>query len=372
MYWILLFLYILFFTLIFVNIDAKKYIIFIVITLSILAYNFDPIYAYSYGESYYTDLIRIFNEMESFRQLNDEYLYESAPLSRAYIWLFAMLNNDNLLILFTCIFVYTIGLSSIYKIGKRNKCSNRIILFSIFMSVSLYNYLLVISNIRYLLALTIFFVILYLDLVNRKKLYWIGYVIDILFHPGIILFVIIRFLITNKIKYTVLFLFFIYLCFNFFIENIFSILINISDVFFSGLQSKMLVYKEISNFSQPILSFYVFSIIQLVTLSIVIYDIKKYITMDYFKGYERFVNMGIIIIIISVLLLSNYQIFYRITAILYLYLPVVSMLDLMNLKIQKKKYTAILRYIIFYILILVNLVYYFGQKYGYHILMFSN
>lgn len=372
MYWVLLSLYILFFLLIFININAKKYIFFIVITLSILAYNFDPIYVYGFGDNYYTDLIRIFNEIESVRQLNDEYLYESAPLSKIYISLFAILNDNNLLPFFTCIFVYSIGLYSIYKIGKKSKCSNRLILCSIFMSVSLYNYLMVITNIRYLLALTIFFVILYLDLVCKKRIYCIGYIIDILFHPGIIILLIIRFLTLKNIKNSVMILFMMYICFNFFLDDIFNILINISNVFFSGLQSKMLIYRDIGNFEKPTMSFYIFSIIQLSILSIVIYDIKKYIKVNYFTSYKYFINIGILIVIISVMMLSNYQLLYRITAILYLYLPVIAMLDVMNLRIQRKKYLMVSRYIIFGILIFISCIFYFGQEYGYNILMFSN
>ena len=240
MYWILLLCYIIFFLGVFININAKKYIFFIISVLSILAYNYDPIYAYE-KLGFYSDLYRIFNDVDMFRYMGNEYIgYMTAPLSRIYISFFAIFDNNSWLPFTTCIIYYGLYLFFIYKLGRDNRIKNRYILVVIFFVVAITNYSVIIGNIRYPIATVIYIVCLYYDLVKDKKIYCLGYVISILIHPGIFIYLLIRCLVKEKLKKSIAIAVVLIILLNF-TEEILSVLAIFSPVFFGDILSKFLL-----------------------------------------------------------------------------------------------------------------------------------
>lgn len=363
MYWLLLLCYIMFFLCIFININAKKYIFFIVTILSILAYNYDPVYAYE-KLGFYSDLYRIFNDIDMFRYMGDEYVgYMTAPLSRIYISFFSNFENNSWLPFTTCIIYYGLYLLFIYKLGIDNRIKNRYILVVIFFVVAITNYSVIIGNIRYPIATVIYIVCLYYDLVKDKKIYCLGYVISILIHPGIFIYLLIRCLVKEKLKKSIAIAVVLIILLNF-TEEILSVLAIFSPVFFGDILSKFLLYKDISNFAEPTISVYIIYILIIVVMMILIYLVKQQLNKIENNDYNRLINILILDIIITIGFIYNYQLLGRIISLGVTSLPILMLLDF---KYNNKK-----NRIFYYIIIcLIYLFFYFGQTYGYNGLTFG-
>lgn len=363
MYWLLLLCYIIFLGVIFININAKKYIFFIVSVLSILAYNYDPIYAYE-KLGFYTDLYRIFNDVDMFRYMGDEYIgYMAAPLSRLYISFFAIFDSNSWLPFTTCIIYYGLYLFFIYKLGKDNKIKNRYILVVIFFVVSITNYSIIIGNIRYPIATIIYVICLYYDLVKNRKIYYLGYIISILIHPGTFLYLLLRCLVKEKFKKSIVISVLLIILLNF-IEEILSVLSVLSPVFFGDILSKFLLYRDVNNFDEPTIYMYIMYILILIIISILIYVVKRQLDIIENKDYKSLINLLILDIIITVGFISNYQLLGRILSLGIALLPILMLLDF--------KYNNNRNRIYYYIIIsFIYLYFYFGQTYGYNGLTFG-
>lgn len=363
MYWLLLLCYIIFFLCMFININVKKYIFFIVSVLSILAYNYDPIYAYE-KLGFYSDLYRIFNDVDMFRYMGSEYIgYMTAPLSRMYISFFAIFDDNSLLPFVTCIIYYGIYLFFIYKLGINNDIKNKYILVVIFFVVSITNYSVIIGNIRYPIATMIYVICLYYDLVKDKKIYCLGYIISILMHPGTFIYLLIRCLVKEQLKKSIVISVLLIILLNF-IEEILSILAIFSPVFFGDILSKFLLYKDISNFAEPTISIYIIYILIIAVISVLIYVVKRQLYIMKNNKYNRLINLLILDIIITMGFISNYQLLGRILSLGISILPILMLLDF--------KYNNNSHHIYYYIIIsFIYLFFYFGQTYGYNGLTFG-
>jgi len=353
----------------FSNISIKKYIFLSIAFLAIFAYNFDPIYVYN-RYNHYTDLVRIFEDVDSFRVMGYEYYgYMSAPLSRLYISFFGIFFSDNNILVFTTVvIIYLTNLYILYRIGKDNKCDNNSILFSMFLFIGMFNYLSAVVNIRYPIVISIFFMILYFDLVLNRKLVKIVYFLLILMHPGSIIFFIIRLITRTRLKYSLIFIVLSFSLLNFFMDKIFIYIINSGFYFFTDLQLKFLMYTDMSNFDEATYSYFIINIIKLIYVAMLIHDIKKYLSKDWIYKYKKYVNFSILTSIISVLciLINNYQLLIRISDILIMYICVFSMLVLNQIKKQNKR-LFLLKYISMWIVLFIYLIFYFGQTYGYNL-----
>lgn len=363
MYWLLLLCYIIFFFGVFININAKKYIFFIVSVLSILAYNYDPIYAYE-KLGFYSDLYRIFNDMDMFRYMGDEYMgYMTAPLSRMYISFFVIFDDNSLLPFVTCIIYYGIYLFFIYKLGINNDIKNKYILVVIFFVVSITNYSVVIGNIRYSIATMIYVICLYYDLVKDKKIYCLGYIISILMHPGTFIYLLIRCLVKEQLKKSIVISVLLIILLNF-IEEILSVLSILSPVFFGDILSKFLLYKDVSNFDEATTSTYMIYILIIAVISILVYIVKKQLNVVGNNDYNRLMNLLILDIIITVGFIFNYQLLSRILSLGITLLPILMLLDFKCNNNKNRMY--------YYIVIsFIYLFFYFGQTYGYNGLTFG-
>lgn len=342
---------------------CQKIYFFIVSVLSILAYNYDPIYAYE-KLGFYTDLYRIFNDVDMFRYMGDEYIgYMAAPLSRLYISFFAIFDSNSWLPFTTCIIYYGLYLFFIYKLGKDNKIKNRYILVVIFFVVSITNYSIIIGNIRYPIATIIYVICLYYDLVKNRKIYYLGYIISILIHPGTFLYLLLRCLVKEKFKKSIVISVLLIILLNF-IEEILSVLSVLSPVFFGDILSKFLLYRDVNNFDEPTIYMYIMYILILIIISILIYVVKRQLDIIENKDYKSLINLLILDIIITVGFISNYQLLGRILSLGIALLPILMLLDF--------KYNNNRNRIYYYIIIsFIYLYFYFGQTYGYNGLTFG-
>lgn len=356
----------------FTNISIKKYIFLSILFLAIFAYNFDPIYVYN-RYNYYTDLIRIFEDVDSFRAMGYEYYgYMSAPLSRLYISFFGIFFSDNNILVFTTVvIIYFVNFYILYRIGKDNKCDKNNIMFNMFLFMGIFNYLSAVVNIRYPIVISIFFMILYFDLVLNYKWVKVVYFLLILMHPGSIIFFIIRLITRTKLKYSLIYSIISLILLNLFMDKIFIYIINLGMDFFIDMQGKFLTYADMSNFDEATYSYFIINIIKLVYVVILIYDIKKYLSKDWICRYRKYINFSILISMISFLciIFNNYQLLIRISDILIMYICVFSMLVLNKIK-EKNKKMFLLKYYFMWILLVIYLMFYFGQTYGYNIFIY--
>lgn len=155
-------LFIIFLLLIFKKSRFNFVYIITCILLSIISFNFDPIKAYL-DNGDYTDLYRFYEVLDRTRLLGWTYIsnhpdYKSLFLARIYVYLLSYLKSNAFLPAITCLIVYGLIFSIIYKFSQRIKTSKNImILTSIFFLITI-NFRSIITNIRNPIVFCVFFV----------------------------------------------------------------------------------------------------------------------------------------------------------------------------------------------------------------------
>ncbi len=155
----------------------KQYIVIFVFLLSVMAFFFDPIKAWI-NNGNYTDLYRFYLDMNAFRAHgwdgNNVYFrtaYYNVPLVKLLVYAVSWTNCYGLLAMIASLIAYG-GLGQVLiDIQKTDHQSNQYAAIRFFIFVALINYKVVITNIRMPIGLTLFFIILYLDLVKKVPFY---------------------------------------------------------------------------------------------------------------------------------------------------------------------------------------------------------
>ena len=168
------------------------------IILSIMAYHLEPLKSLDIYR-YYTHIdIAQQNGLFFIFNHND---YSTLPVAGLYISIFALLKNKFLLPMVTCFCYYFFISNIVIDYSQKNNKSKigTMIFLILFYTVS--NYLGVISGIRNPMAISLFSYVLYKDLImnsNFKKCL-VVYVLLCMFHPSVLIMLIIRlFLILNR------------------------------------------------------------------------------------------------------------------------------------------------------------------------------
>lgn len=368
MYEALLMIFIVYGAMLFFNIRAKYYLSTLAFVLSILAYGYDPLRAY-YEYGIYTDLVRISNDIDMFRLYGDDYAaYVAAPLSRWYVSSFALFSENSLIASVSAMLFYGSSFTILYRVGRAENADEKTISAAGFLLVAITNYNSVIGNIRYPIATAVFVGLFYLDAIRHSIKARILYIVLPLFHPGSIIYLLMR-LVTRK-KMLSVFLFFLALAGILFanIELVFSILIGFADIYFQDMQSKLEVYSDVSNFSEPTAAIYVWSFLQVIYLVYLLIDVCRYATSEWRTSTRLFRNFIWFMILLSVSSVMNYQFMLRLFTPAFLFIPILFLQDIENLRKAGKKITA--RYALMCAMIGIAFVFYFGQTYGYHALTF--
>ena len=368
MYEILLMIFIVYGVMLLFRIRSKYYLSSLVFVLSLLAYGYDPVRAY-YEYGIYTDLFRIFNDVDMFRLYGDDYVaYMAAPLSRWYVSFFSLFSENSLIAAVSAFLFYGISFTILYRIGRAENADEKTIAAAGFLLVAITNYSVVIGNIRYPIATAIFVGLFYLDAHRNSIKAKLLYLFLPLFHPGSIIYLLMR-SVTRK-KMFLVFLFFLVLAGVLFIniDIIFSALISFADIFFQDMQSKLEVYSDVSNFSEPTAAIYVWFFLQVIYLVYLLIDVCRYATSEWRTSTRLFRNFIWFMIFLSVSSVMNYQFMLRLFTPAFLFIPILFLQDIENLRKAGKKITT--RYALMCVIVGIAFMYYFGQTYGYHSLTF--
>lgn len=164
------------------------------VILSILAYNLEPFRK--------LDIYRYYTQIDIGMQSGFTYIlkhkdFAALPTAGMYVSLFVILKNKFLLPMVTCFIYYFFISDIIIKYSKINKKNKFGLIISLIAFYTISNYLGVVSGIRNPMAISLFCYFLYKDLIfneNFKKSLII-YILLCLFHPSVIVLLIIRFLI---------------------------------------------------------------------------------------------------------------------------------------------------------------------------------
>ena len=303
------------------NFNKKMYMGIVLISISFYAYIYDPPVTF--------DLYRHFLALDSIR-LYGEYslVYLTAPLSREYFFLIAKFNDNHLLPVVTSLLIYLISFFVINKACKKFGVVGNRELFVIFLFVALYEYPLMLSNIRYPLALALFSLFFYYDVFEQKKYFRMLYILLLFLHPGTAILIGLRILSCLKRRYIFLILMVGTIAAYLIGDNLLIIVLNIiapvlnNDVFVTGMHDMFLNYTSEDAFRvAPVML--VPEILRSIFLLAVIVSVKCFCKENFIKYNDFFVfcSLGIFVAYITLLTgISNGNIFSRIGV----YYPIMS------------------------------------------------
>ena len=342
-------LYILYIILYLININNKIYKIFICITLPFPMYFYNPIDVYNYnltGYGGYSDAYRIFNEMDLFRHWGWDSVttYDGAIFSKIYKYFFSLLNDNNILLVFNVFIVYFLALYIIGKMKRYFVSNDKIERFLILYLIIFSNYYMIATNIRQQLALTICFVILFFDLLEKRYFYrcLLGYIAVSLLHPSLLVIILLRMVILLSYKKILLVgIIFIGFCYMY-LDLIVSILINSNIDFLSELAAKQIGYSEYEIFrvNPP------FKIaIGIVDINMIISSLCliKYLKLEMFYKYNSLIKLVMILGIIGLItIILDAQFLGRIEFLGIYLLSIYIYIYIQNFKRDNKKYIKLI------------------------------
>ncbi len=167
----------------------KLYIFLLAVGLAVLAYHMEVL-----PES---DLANHHDWIESFREKKLSILYPFSRLnigSFLYFWLLSFLPDNNYFQAISVFICYILMFSLAYRVCKDNDAPKSVFLVCIATILTAYNFYLMANCIRYWLVFSVFFYLLYNELIRKKSklLIWAGYVLLVFFHYGALLLIAAR------------------------------------------------------------------------------------------------------------------------------------------------------------------------------------
>lgn len=186
----------------FIRIDTKVYCAMIIIYSAIFLYNFDPYLPLQANPIYSVDSIRYFATIDNFRVLGDSYdKYAGSPLSRLYLYGFSQLFSDNNLIYPITIFIYYgVSFYILYKFAKKNSFSIYATNVTMILFFVTSDVMKTIEGIRYPIAVSLFMLVFYYDVIVSKRYIAILYIIPFLMHTGTIMLIVLRVMSSLEMK----------------------------------------------------------------------------------------------------------------------------------------------------------------------------
>lgn len=356
----------------------KLFILMITLLLSILAFFYNPIRAYNNGN--YTDLYRFFVTMDAYRLVpfnNNVSLlqeYNNIPVMKVLIFIISRTGINNLLPFISCFLVYGIMGFIIYKISKKYDISPKVMGSSFFIFICLFNYTMVISNIRMPIGLSILFLTFYYDIFvkGKRSFYYLGYLLCCLIHPVFYIFVFLRILLLFVNKFTNKIIYFMILICSMFMGHLINILSKFTNLyFFEYIYSKLDLYFNIWNGNNYSFLVVFPAVLNLIVLCYFLFLSKKYIKKD--SSEKKFYNLSLIFLLFTIGSYSNYIFFQRFSwIIIYFIIYWYMFLKSYSLSTQNNSSTKLsipLYNLVIIGIVIVNLVLYF-LTYQYNILTF--
>lgn len=200
MYYLLLSMYIIYIVLFFIKIKSGFYWKIINLTIPIPIIFFDPIETYIV-KGYYVDTVRIFNEINLFREngWTGTDVYDNFILSKIYIFIFSYLDKDYnfLLPVINAFIIYFLVFFILKKAARYFDVSDNVLKCSILYATLMASYFNITTNIRYPLAIAILLICIFYDLIKQKHriICFVMYFFILMLHPGTIIIFIVRILV---------------------------------------------------------------------------------------------------------------------------------------------------------------------------------
>ena len=381
---VLLFLFVLFFFLSKTTLVRKprRYLLFVSLCLSIMAFLFNPIKGWETNGNY-TDLYRFYSDMKIFQTVgwngnSAEFRteYNTIPVIKVLVYSIAQIGVFGLLASLTCAFVYGLFGKLALKLSRDEELRPQVAIMAFLMFVALANYKAVITNIRMPIGMVIFLIVSYYDLIREKRNLWVilGYISLLGIHSVFIIFIVVRVLSILMKKYSAWIICLIAVTSGTMLTYIVGILQRFeSNAYVDSILYKIAYYTvgTKSDYSEPSIVF--LGVIKIVTMIVMILYLSKH-KVDVYNRYKRFIEFGLLFSMVCIGTAWNYYLFMRMTNYLWLLIP---MLYIM-LKCENREASHGSRFslvnkntvnFVLYSTLILHLVYYF-LSYQYRVLCF--
>ena len=188
------------------KIPIKLYMMWIMTIFSMIAFLYDPFIQARLDGGAGLDLCRHFDSLDLIRLGLDDGLYIEAPLSALYLKIIAHTFEDNNFLPLISIWIYY-GLvfftcNKFFHLLQLNTSLQRFTICMILMCGVFFG---VMNNIRYPLAIAIFFLGLYYDVTKKYIFTVLLYCLAALMHPGSIMLLIVRCISMIRLKFSIVF-----------------------------------------------------------------------------------------------------------------------------------------------------------------------
>lgn len=284
----------------------------LVLALSVMAFYVKPLET--------DDLLRYYNSLDLLRkkslsgyfdlQRNGYGNFDAVPVCGLYFFFVSKLGNNNFLPAITIFLTYGSMLLVIWRFANYYKKSKLYIFVGTFFLLSTYWYYDTCSGIRNGLAFAVAMFCLYFDLVEKKKIFCLGYFVAMGIHSAAVIFLGLRLLTEINMRLRLKILNAISLVGIFFGSYIIEFLGKIfNNSFFEVLLEKTAINKvRVISFTSGVT---ILSIALLLAVIIMCIYMNYRINMDDVKNVESINYFFILLLFFSVGSLSSYLIFTR-------------------------------------------------------------
>lgn len=297
MYYLLLLMYIIYIILFFIKIKSSIYWKIINLTIPIPIIFFDPIETYII-KGYYVDTVRIFNEINLFREngWTGTDIYDNFILSKVYIFMFSYLDKDYnfLLPVVNACIIYFLVFFVLKILAKYFNVNDNILKCSILYATLMASYFNITTNIRYSLAIAILLICIFYDLIKQKYkiICFIMYLVILMLHSGTIIIFVTRILVAlPKIVSGCIILILLFLGGN----TIISLLSLLPIDVVLGMIAKLNAYSDVN--AEQDVTIYLLVTTLSVNIGIILLSILlgKYLKRDIYLKYRNFIQFVILL-----------------------------------------------------------------------------
>jgi len=291
------------------------YFLLSILIISILAYNFIP--------SIDLDLFRhfeMFNSLKTggYSALINSHWFRTQPVFAIYVYILGFFGKSNILPAVSSFIIYGSILFLYNKIISKSKYYLLFGTLFFFYLLSNLSFLAVNSGIRNILAITLFIIILYIDLIKNYKPVIFLYFFVILIHNSVIILVLLRFFsfFFKKIKF---FPSLVLILWPFFFDLVIDFLLNLNliDLFQSILlQAQSYIYGGTNPINST--SLIIMRVLQLFTFFLFILILFRY----YPKNQSRFAVYYFYCFLFIISSFSYFDIFIRLSNFLIISFPI--------------------------------------------------
>lgn len=363
---------------------ANQYILFsfgLIIILALLGMMYDPIAGFINGN--YTDLYRIFNEIDLFRQYgwNADQIstvttnYNAIIVGKIYMFVIAMIsNNDHVLELVNVIFVYGGMFMAIGYINQKYKTSGYIMSSILLFFVLINDYSRVIANIRMPLA-TVLFVLLWSNEIKNNRVtiwHYLGYFLICLLHNAMFIFLFIKILVDVLPHRSSRILVPITVLSSIFLNSVISLLTHFSgiSIIISGLLQKVLLYSENTNYvgNQALIINYkdvVVNLFRILLLFVVVHTVSKLLNKKVVVEnirLRKLIEFSYCVIAFAIGSMWSYNLFNR-TALFTIMIVPIFMVVIAS--VNKERALSVVKWnsynLFLWTIVIISLIFFFGS-----------